>query len=377
MDVRYRVCICGGGNISHALSALLGSREELEVYILTRKPENWSENIIGHTPSGDKVIGKPAIITDDASLVIPKSDAVFVTVPAFARVEILQKIAPYVKKGAWVGSFPGSGGYEWMAKAILRSDVNIFGLQRVPYISRTIEYGKEVNVTGIKDELFVSAIAGSNIEEIVTMLKYIFEVEISPLNNYLEVTLSTSNPILHPSRLYGMFHDWKEGNYWDRKILFYEEWDEFSSEILLRCDEEVQELCSKIPVNLSGVKSLREHYESKDKYAMTKKLTSINAFKGIPTDMLLTSQGYMPNFKSRYFTEDIPYGLIILKGIAEIVGCDTPTIDLILEWAQKNMCKEYIINGKLIGKDVKETAAPQNFNIKTINQLLDFYGVKA
>jgi len=80
--------------------------------------------------------------------------------------------------------------------------------------------------------------------------------------------------------------------------------------------------------------------------------------------------GWEPDFKNRYFTEDIPLGLCIYKGIADIVGFDTPVLDMIVYWAQAHMGKEYIVDGKLTGKDVGETNAPQRFNVTTLDMLL-------
>ena len=40
---------------------------------------------------------------------------------------------------------------------------------------------------------------------------------------------------------------------------------------------------------------------------------------------------------------------------------------------QKYMKKEYVVDGRLIGKDVGETSAPQKFGIQTINDLQKLY----
>lgn len=48
---------------------------------------------------------------------------------------------------------------------------------------------------------------------------------------------------------------------------------------------------------------------------------------------------FRPNFASRYMTEDIPYGLLVMKGIAEVAGVETPKIDMVLNWSQKQMGK--------------------------------------
>jgi hypothetical protein len=58
------------------------------------------------------------------------------------------------------------------------------------------------------------------------------------------------------------------------------------------------------------------------------------------------------------------------KGIADLAGVETPTIDLILTHFQNLMGKEYIKNGKLAGKDVGETKSPQRFGLHSLEQLL-------
>ena len=43
----------------------------------------------------------------------------------------------------------------------------------------------------------------------------------------------------------------------------------------------------------------------------------------------------MPDLKYRYLAEDIPTGLYFAKGLAEIVGLETPTIDKVMKWGQE------------------------------------------
>ena len=97
-----------------------------------------------------------------------------------------------------------------------------------------------------------------------------------PLPNYLSVTLTPSNPILHTTRLRTLFADYEEGKVYSRNTLFYGEWDGASSELLIKCDEELQKLIKVMDkLDLSAVRSLKIHYESGTVEAMTKKLCSI------------------------------------------------------------------------------------------------------
>ena len=54
--------------------------------------------------------------------------------------------------------------------------------------------------------------------------------------------------------------------------------------------------------------------------------------------MLVTASGprvfYRPDYKYRYLSEDIPCGLCVCKGVAELLGVPTPEMDLVIAWAQ-------------------------------------------
>ena len=51
----------------------------------------------------------------------------------------------------------------------------------------------------------------------------------------------------------------------------------------------------------------------------------------------------------------------------------TPEIDKIATWGQKFLGKEYLVDGKLNGKDVEELTIPQNRGITTKVQLINYY----
>lgn len=89
--------------------------------------------------------------------------------------------------------------------------------------------------------------------------------------NYLSVTLTPSNPILHTTRLSTLFADYEEGKVYNRNPLFYGEWSDASSELLIACDGELQEMLKIMDkLDLHNVRSLKLHYESDTIEAMTK-----------------------------------------------------------------------------------------------------------
>ena len=69
-------------------------------------------------------------------------------------------------------------------------------------------------------------------------------------------------------------------------------------------------------------------------------------------------------------TEDIPFGLVVMRGVAEIAGVPTPNMDTVILWAQSNMGKEYLKDGKVAGKDIGSTRSPQKYNLTTVDAIL-------
>ena len=95
------------------------------------------------------------------------------------------------------------------------------------------------------------------------------------------------------------------------------------------------------------------------------------AYQGLKHPVKKSDDGkYLPDFTYRYMTEDIPYGLVVIRGIAEIVAVETPNIDKVLLWSQEKMGKEYLVNSKIQGKDVEKSRAPQRYGFTTLESIL-------
>ena len=82
-------------------------------------------------------------------------------------------------------------------------------------------------------------------------------------------------------------------------------------------------------MDLSGVRSLRQHYEAATPEQMTAKIRSIKAFKGIKTPMIKTESGYLPDYGSGISWRTFIW-LCIIKSFAEVLKLKTPSIDQIL-----------------------------------------------
>ena len=79
---------------------------------------------------------------------------------------------------------------------------------------------------------------------------------------------------------------------------------------------------------------------------------------------------FIPDFQTRYLTEDVPFGLLVTRGIAELAGTATPVVDKVLSWAQYRLEKEYLVDGKLQGTDLPSTRSPQRFGFVDLDEFM-------
>ena len=135
----------------------------------------------------------------------------------------------------------------------------------------------------------------------------------------------------------------------------------------------------KPDLDLSNVCTIYDYYmrvfgdDIEDKTNLYTVLKTNKAYIGMVHPCRETEDGkFVPDFQHRFIAEDIPFGLVPLRGIAEIVGVSTPMMDTLIKWAEKVSGKEYLIDGKCQGKDIPNTRGPQAYGINTVDGLLNF-----
>eukprot|EP01090_Pellita_catalonica_P011735 TRINITY_DN2384_c0_g1_i1.p2 TRINITY_DN2384_c0_g1~~TRINITY_DN2384_c0_g1_i1.p2 ORF type:complete len:173 (-),score=35.86 TRINITY_DN2384_c0_g1_i1:51-569(-) len=153
--------------------------------------------------------------------------------------------------------------------------------------------------------------------------------------------------------------------------------DEFTAKVLGDVSDEVQKIAKDLhaqaSIDTTGVPKLddmmREMYgtELSDDSTIKSIFATNKGYAGLFAPCVEVPGGFKPNFKYRYLTEDIPNGFCVLKGFALITKTPTPTIDKVLAWAENWMQKDYL------GKDLHETAAPQNLGCSSLSDLKALY----
>lgn len=167
----------------------------------------------------------------------------------------------------------------------------------------------------------------------------------------------------------------------------YEDLDDASAHEIQLLDDEIQaikaELLKRFPrLTLNQVLPIKERvcamYDGQisDKSSL-KRIFNTNmgysrvVFPMIPKDPAEPNKVVL-NLKARFFWEDIPYGLVILKDIGRILGMPLPACTKQIIWHQKFMGIRYVdeITGELIPSSLDKTGAPSRYGIKTAEQLV-------
>lgn len=329
------IAIIGGGNIGTQFACVCASKG-YKVNVFSSKPDRYNGTLEVVDEFEKVIVGKLNKVTDDIGEAVSGCQIIFVAQPAFMLGSVADKMLPYIKEDMNICVLPGTGGAEFTFRECMKAGATLHGLQRVPTVARLEQYGKRVRCEGMRSELFLASIPSIKAEEMAEFMSKLWGIPCSALPNYLSVTLTPSNPILHTTRLRILFSDYKEGKVYDRNPLFYGEWNDASSELLISCDEELQDMLKIMDkLDLHNVRSLKLHYNSDTVESMTKKLTSIKSLHNLASPMKQVENGWVPDFQSRYFRADFPFGLAIIVELADVLGFAAPNIKNTMDWYRR------------------------------------------
>lgn len=408
------ITVVGGGNIGTQF-AVHSAEMGHAVTMFTSSPDHFSRHLSIVDRDG-KLIHEGDIInaTNNPAEAFCNADMIMITMPPTMMIPLAEIIYEHSDSHTMIGFVPGNGGFELVFKNCIDRGNIFFGIDRVPAIARLTERGKTVCCSGYKEKLYIGAIPSAHTEECAALIESIYDIECVRLPGFMALTLTPSNPILHTARLKTIFKDYKPGVTYDSVPLFYEEWNDESSELLMACDDEIQAICRALPdFGLEYVVSEREFYNANTAEEMTRAISTEESLLGlttpsVPADIIsvegrglfglmtkrkqqkqkieehmsrranwrasreekkkgrhenpevIDQKAFIPDLHSRYFTADFPYGLTVIYQIGKIAGVDMPNIEGLLKWYDEIA----LINDKLNLSD---------YGINNMEELRAFY----
>lgn len=395
-DSQFTVVIGGGGNAAQAIAALLAVRYDVyAVSLLEGEADKWKAALGPDEyeltlDTGVKVRSKPKDITNDPA-VASKADVVILLVPALAQGTYLERMAPHLKPGTVVTMLPARSGGDILFASTLReqaSSMVFVGIDTLPWACRFTEWGRRVQVLGIKPSVLAAVTPAHASKKALAALQGLFGVlpyvQESPSN--LGISLRNPSMVIHPGVMYGKWGSWN-GKPVRERPSFYHGLDSHQEEVLAGLSSEVQRIRAKMEnlvqgLDLSDACTLKEWYleayagQMTDTSTLGSCMRTVSGYQGLKHPMHEVPGGFVPDLKYRYITEDIPTGLCFAKGLAEIIGVKTPMMDKVLMWAQEKLGYELLKNGRMVGKDLGKTRAPQGMGITTTAQFLQAASIK-
>ena len=239
------------------------------------------------------------------------------------------------------------------------SNLVSFSIGLIPWICRAEQYGsygtcyggKKVNVAAVNppdrferlNEIFLDDVCHNKLG----VGKFLQAC------SFMSLTLSVDNQIIHPSRMYGLWKGY--GGKWktyDEVPFFYREFDDLSADFLQRLDNDYSTVRNALRQHFPDrpfkymfnyLDLERFVYQSnsadiKSSFTESKTLGQIKTpVMHVTDDTDSSNNYYMIDVRCRFFTDDIPYGLLITKWIAEQLGIGdkVPFIDEIINWVQE------------------------------------------
>lgn len=301
----------------------------------------------------------------------------------------MNSIKPYVEHGSIIGSVFGQGGFDLIASHVFGEDIKnknlaIFSLFNIPSTCKVIVPGKEVVMIGPKKYLSIAVSPKIRAQEVQHYCVDMWNVPVSILPNFLNMLMTPGNQIIHTGRLLGLYDN--KAAYPLKEIpFFYTDLNQLSADNMEKLSDEIQvikkAIVTKYPqVNLDAVEPLKERIinqygdQVKDKSNMYTTFTTNTGYRVMTIPMNKTDKGdFVLNTQARTFVEDIPFGLVVLKDLAEMSGVDIPFTTQCIEWHQAMMNKKYVVNGKLNRDLLSETGAPSRYGYNSLEKLIALY----
>lgn len=396
--MKKTVSIIGGGNSAHALIPLL-SKANYEVNLLSGKPGSWKKKIkLEYQSESNEVketfTGELNNVSNDPATILPNADLIILCLPVSQYKNTLYKIAPYINKNrkVYLGTIYGQGGFNWMVDSIkAKYSLNklvTFAIGLIPFVARIKEYGE----TGITYGPKARNVAAVHPHEEFDFLndtifndmcfKWFNTGAFSQADNFISLTLSVDNQIIHPSRIYGLYLKNKEG--WDTKEnvpFFYKDYDDLSAGLLQKVDDDYSKIRHRI-INDNPKDDFKYmlDYLSLERFSyasanedIKSSFTNSKTLRLIETPVIKNKKNkWELNKNNRFFTDDIFYGLCIAKWYAEQYKIEVPMIDQILGFVQVLFSISLISKGKLqldcVLNDI-EVGTPEKYNLSLKSSL--------
>jgi opine dehydrogenase len=257
-------------------------------------------------------------VTSDIEEAIEGVRYIAIVTPAFAHKGYADLLKGKVNKEQIIIIYPGSFG------GLLFK--NIFGENECPIIAETNTLPYDTRMTGPCqatihgfNDTNIAFMPGEKGSKLLEELRKLYPF-VKMYNDILEAGLSSVNPTVHSGLCLFSINDIE--NWPKRPFFLYEHGVTRSSvKMDLILENERKKIGEKFGYNLTALNDL---------LGLAEGYTWQELYKGIHGNISLTPISGPHDIFNRYFTEDVPYGLVPWSYLGKLVGVETKYMDIVV-----------------------------------------------
>jgi opine dehydrogenase len=336
------VAVLGGGNGGHAVAANLSlAGFKVNFFELPRFAESFEKvlrtkeiQIRGISVDG---VARLNHATTDIRQAIKDAEVIFVVTPAFGHKAMAEACVPFIQDGQIIVLMPGSGGSLEFVNMIKQKKVK----REITFAETcTLPYGARLKGPGHVSVLINAVILPTGVfpskktGEVIPKLKQ-FYAAIIPAKDVLEAAINNPNPIVHPAAtlLSATRIEHSKGEFY----LYAEGMTPAVARTYESLNEERLSICKMMGYKLYHWDNLefRDYNlgetEEECRYRILN--TSMDAAFGKDGIYAGIKMKGPEHLKDRYLTEDVPYGMVLLSTLGDLLGVPTPTHNAVIQLA--------------------------------------------
>jgi len=336
------VAVLGGGNGGHAVAANLSlAGFKVNFFELPRFAESFEKvlrtkeiQIQGISVDG---VARLNHASTDIQQAIKDAEVIFVVTPAFGHKAMAEACVPFIQDGQIIVLMPGSGGSLEFVNMIKQKKVK----REVTFAETcTLPYGARLKGPGHVSVLINAVILPTGVfpskktGEVIPKLKQ-FYAAIIPAKDVLEAAINNPNPIVHPAAtlLSATRIEHSKGEFY----LYAEGMTPAVARTYESLNEERLSICKVMGYKLYHWDNLefRDYNlgetEEECRYRILN--TSMDAAFGKDGIYAGIKMKGPEHLKDRYVTEDVPYGMVLLSTLGDLLGVPTPTHNAVIQLA--------------------------------------------
>ncbi len=326
-----KVAVLGAGNGGHAFCAhLVMDGFEVRLYEAPQFKRNLEpiQTKGGIEAFGDRSgFAKIGLASTNMEEVVRGADVIIIPVPAFAQDHMVNECIPYVEEGQIILFCPDNGAtmrwYNRLKEKGMEKRVTLAGMACLLYLCKLIGPA-QIDIAGVKHEMQVSTMPAKNVGEVVDSLRTMYK-GYKPEKNALATTLSNFNHQLHTGPM--VLNAGRVESNIDFKF-YWEGHTKSITNVVKSVDQEKLKVGKSLGINLPTIEQLFEEYYKGRYREETGDLNEI-----VTSNLIYRGTIAPSEMTSRFITEDVPYGLVLISSIGKRFNVPTPTVDAIIHLA--------------------------------------------